>query len=170
LHVHVIVGLYASPDPLIVIVDGHRKHLLGAILAHHVLVKGRVELSGRGHVDGFIVGLAPLIGHQDLLAESNAVIADVHPIGASDQVLHGVLGPSTERTARRLGLLAHFLSSSSPLGVGVSTLSITPYSRAASASIKKSRSVSCSMRSKGCPVCRARISLSFRLSRRISFA
>jgi len=72
------VVLRADREPLVVIVDRHREHALGVVLADHVIVEHVADIAGRRHAvarlhEGGLVLLA-----DDVHAELDAFIADEH--------------------------------------------------------------------------------------------
>src|SRR5262245_4277318 len=84
-------------EPLVVIVDGNRKHFLGVILADHIVVENFAYLIGgreaiaRLHQRGFIL-LA-----DDVHAQFNALVADKHG-RTGNELAHLVL---TRRTSSK---------------------------------------------------------------------
>ena len=73
------VALLAVDQPLVVVVDGDREHLLGAILADHVLIELFLDLARRGDIGEERLGDAPTptLLIEDRLAEFDALAADV---------------------------------------------------------------------------------------------
>src|SRR5205085_8010956 len=88
-------------DPLVVVVDLHREDLLGVVLTDHVLVERRHDRLRVGDEAGLgllrTAGAAVLL--QDLLAEIDALVADVHT-GPGNQLADLVLALPAEGAAR----------------------------------------------------------------------
>jgi hypothetical protein len=62
-----------------VVVDGHRKDLLGVLLSDDVVVQEGEDLLGLGKVlETELGGLVPLLG-DDVVTEVDALVADVDP-------------------------------------------------------------------------------------------
>jgi hypothetical protein len=73
-------------DALVVVVDGHRERALGGLLADHVLLEDRVDLLRLRQVLEVEGGGAGELLVDDLVAEIDALVADVDA-GAGDQLL-----------------------------------------------------------------------------------
>ncbi len=71
------VAAVGGVDPLVMIVDRDRERPLGPLLPDHVLVEDVLDLRGRGNLGDAIRNLALLVLRQDLIAERDALIADV---------------------------------------------------------------------------------------------
>ena len=85
LQLDVVVGR-AHLHALVVVVDGDGERALGGLLADHVLVQQRVDLGrAREVVEVEVRGSGELLV-DDLVAEVDALVADVDP-GAGDQLL-----------------------------------------------------------------------------------
>ena len=104
-------------QPLVVVVDRHRQHLLGFVLPHHLLIQEALDLLGFGNLGqgrrrfggflrlglaaGFRAGTAAVAVaiHQffveDFVAEIDALVADVDA-WSSDQLADLLLGLATE--------------------------------------------------------------------------
>src|SRR6266542_2385182 len=97
-----IVDLHARADALVVVVDRDRKDLLGALLAHHVLVEELVDALRRRHARcrelGLLLRLLRLF-LDDLAAELDALVADVDAAGTGDQAADLLLRLPAERAA-----------------------------------------------------------------------
>ena len=107
----------ADLDPLVVVVDGDRQDLLGLVLTDHVLVEERVDLVRlRELVELELGGLGELL-LDDLVAEVDALVADVHA-GAGDELLDLLLALPAEGALQqvRVSELRHLPLSSSALG------------------------------------------------------
>ena len=95
----VVLGLVI--EPLVVIVDGDREHLLGVALADHVIVEDLADfLRGRNavarlHQRGFV--FLP----DDVHAQFNAFVADEYG-GTRDQFADFMLALATERAIQRV--------------------------------------------------------------------
>jgi hypothetical protein len=74
-----------------VVVDGDRECALGRVLADHVLVEDLVDLGGLGEVLELEAGRSGQLLVDDLVAEVNALVADVDA-GPGDQLLDLALG------------------------------------------------------------------------------
>ncbi len=99
-----IVDLRAGPDALIVVVDGHREHHLGPLLAHYILVELLAQLARRGQPGRASGRVAPRRRHLllGLLGDNgttkrHTLVADKHRARAGDQTLHLVLATAAER-------------------------------------------------------------------------
>ena len=74
-----VVGADLGVDALVVVVDGDREDLLGALLADHVLVEDRLDLApawGSASSAVRLVLLLDLLG-DDVVAQADALVADV---------------------------------------------------------------------------------------------
>src|SRR5712664_1769635 len=170
-------------DALIVVVDRDGEGLLRLLLPDHVLVQHVLDLGRRGNLGDRLGDLALLVLRQDLVAEGDAFIADVDrragnelpdrvlrlaAEGAAEVLIVGHLALVWE--SRVTGASRHFFFPSSISWKFAITWSISPYSLASSADMKRSRSMSFSMCSTGLPVCLAYSSLSLPRRYRISRA
>ena len=88
-------------DALIVLVDGDGEALLGLLLADDVLVEERLDLGGFGEGRARGDGLGLLVVGDDLVADVNALVADVDG-GPGDELLDFVLRLAAERAAQRV--------------------------------------------------------------------
>ena len=73
----VVVPAAGRVDALVVVVDGDGQGPLGALLADHVLVEDVLDLRGRGDLGDAVRDLALFVLRQDLVAERDALVADV---------------------------------------------------------------------------------------------
>ena len=95
----VVLGLVV--EPLVVIVDGDREHLLGVVLADHVVVENladflrRRDAVARLHQRGFVL-LA-----NDVHAQFDALVADEHG-RPGDELAHLVLALAAKRAVERV--------------------------------------------------------------------
>ena len=71
-----LLGLHHL-HPLVMVVDGHRQRALGRLLSHHVLLEDRVDLLGLREVLEVEAGGAGQLLIDDLVAEVDALVADV---------------------------------------------------------------------------------------------
>src|SRR6266511_1020170 len=170
-------------DALVVVVDRDGQGLLGLLLADHVLVQHVLDLRRRRDLGDRLGDLPLLVLRQDLVAEGDALVADVDR-RPGDELPDRVLRLAAEGAAEVLivghgdlvwetrvrGARRHFFFPSSICCKFAITLSISPYSFASSADMKRSRSMSFSMCSTGFPVCLAYSSLSLPRRYRISRA
>src|SRR5256885_94789 len=170
-------------DALVVVVDRHGERLLRLLLADHVLVQYVFNLGGDGDLGDRLGDLALLVLRQDLVAEGDALIANVDrwsgnelpdrvlrlaAEGAAEVLIVGHLALVWE--GRPAGASGHFFFPSSICWKLAITWSISPYSLASSADMKRSRSMSFSIWSSGLPVCLEYSSLSLPRKYRISRA
>src|SRR3954451_11984576 len=104
---HAVVAaapLTTGLDPLVVVVDRHGERALGLVLADDVLLEEVVDLLGlRQLVELEVRRLRELL-LDDLVAEVDALIADVHT-GASDQLLDLLLALAAERALQQVATL-----------------------------------------------------------------
>ena len=103
---------------LVVVVDGHRQRALGWILADHVLVQHVVDLTRLGQVLEIERRRSRELLVDDLVAEVDALVADVHA-GTGDQLLDLSLGLAAEAAQELLvGVCwsGHGFRSEPPLG------------------------------------------------------
>jgi hypothetical protein len=84
-----------------VVVDGDGQGPLGALLADHVLVEDVLDLRRRGNLGDAVRNLALFVLRQDLIAECDALVADVDR-GAGNEFPDGILRFSAERAAEVL--------------------------------------------------------------------
>ena len=98
-----LTGLDAGLQPLVVVVDGDRQHLLGAILADHVLVEDLLDLVRLGQLlAGAILLLLELLTN-DVVAQLHALVADEH--GRSrNELANLVLALAAERAVQQLAV------------------------------------------------------------------
>ncbi len=98
-----IIHVVASAQPLVVVVDRHRQHHLGAVLADHILVEplgmrlgvGR-RVGPTGDVRCATTGGTSESSAMIALAECHALVADKYGAGAGDQALYLILAPATK--------------------------------------------------------------------------
>src|SRR5207249_1307292 len=152
---------------------GDVEGLLGLLLADHVLVQHLLDFGRGGDLGDRLGDLALFILRQDLVAEGDALVANVHR-RPGDELPDRVLGLPAERAAEVLvvghgslvwergtaGASRHFFFPPSMSCKLAMTWSISPYSLASSADMKRSRSMSFSFWSAVFPVCLAYSSLS----------
>ena len=95
------LGAAAGLDALVVVVDRDRQALLGGVLADHVLVEELADLARLGQlVELHVGGLVQLL-LDDLVAEVDALVADVDA-GAGDQLLDLLLALPAERALEQV--------------------------------------------------------------------
>ena len=90
----------AEHQPLVVAVDGHGQHLLGVLLADHVLVELGDDFARRGNLgEELLAGAAaaPLL-LEDRLAKLDALAADVDVARSFDQRTDVAIALAAERT------------------------------------------------------------------------
>ncbi len=95
----VVVASGGAVDALVMIVDGDGERLLRALLPDHVLIEHILDLLRRRDLGDRLRYLSLLILGENLVAEGNALVADVDR-RARDELPHGVLGLSAERTTQ----------------------------------------------------------------------
>src|SRR2546423_2120103 len=170
-------------DALVMVVDRYGERLLRLFLADHVLVQHVLDLGGDGDLRDRLGDLALLVLRQDLVAEGDALIANVDR-RAGNELPNRVLRLAAEGAAEELivghlvlvwegrpaGESGHFFLPSSICWKLAITWSISPSSLASSADVKRSRSMSFSIWSSALPVCFAYSSLSLPRRYRISRA
>src|SRR2546429_61461 len=155
-------------DALVVVVHGDGEGLFGLLLPDHVLVQHVLDLGRRRDLRDRLGDLSLLVLRENLVAERDALIANVDgrsgnefpdrvlrlaAEGAAEVLIVGHLALVWER--RVPGASRHFFFPSSISWKLAITWSISPYSLASSADMKRSRSMSFSMCSTGLPVCLA---------------
>src|SRR5690606_21475489 len=101
-----LAGALAVTQPLVVVVDGHRQHLLGVLLADHVLVEDLLDLArARQPVAGPFGAALLHLYPDDVIAEVDTLVADEHR-GASNQLADLVLALATEGAVEQLAVVA----------------------------------------------------------------
>src|SRR5438067_2176180 len=85
LHPRTLAGGLLRVDALVVVVDGDGEDLLGTLLTDHVVVEERLDLHRRRERDGGTVLLALAFLGDDVVAELDALVADVDG-GAGDEL------------------------------------------------------------------------------------
>src|SRR6266576_176953 len=88
-------------DALVVVIDGYGEGLLGAVLPDYVLVQDVFDFRRRGDLGDGFRDLALFVLRQDLIAERNALIADVDR-RSGDEFPDRILGFAAERAAEVL--------------------------------------------------------------------
>src|SRR5207249_8793601 len=141
-----------------VVVDRHGEGLLGLLLPDHVLVQHLLDLGRDRDLSDRLGDLPLLVFRQDLVAERDALVADVDR-RPGDELPDRVLRLAAERAAevlivghlvlvwegRPAGASRHFFFPSSICWKLAITWSISPYSLASSADMNRSRSMSFSI-------------------------
>jgi hypothetical protein len=83
-------------DAAVVVVDGDREDLLGALLPDHVLIEHALDVGRLGHRgQAEPLGILLYFLGDDVVAQPDALIADVHR-GAGDQLSNFLLALSAE--------------------------------------------------------------------------
>ena len=86
------------------VVDRHREHLLGALLADHVLVEHLLDFVGLGQLVTRLVGTVFQLLTDDVVAQLHALVADEHR-GAGDELAHLVLAFAAKRAVQQLAIV-----------------------------------------------------------------
>src|SRR5256885_13603146 len=86
-------------DALEVIVSRHGQGLLRLLLTDHVLIEHVLDLGGSRDLRDRLGDLALLVLRQDLVAQRDALVADVHA-RAGDELPDRVLGLAAERASQ----------------------------------------------------------------------
>src|SRR5690606_41871666 len=92
-------------DPLVVVVDRDGQGALGPVLADHVLVQDLEDLLGLGQRAARRLGLLLELLADDVVAQLDAFVADVHA-GARDQLADLVLALPAARAVAELAAVA----------------------------------------------------------------
>ncbi len=101
LQLDVVATALRAPNPLVVVVDGHRQLLLGQLLADHVVVEIGLDLGRLGQLgEGDLLRGGELL-LDDLVAQLDAFVADVDA-GTGDQLLDLLLGLPAEAAFEQL--------------------------------------------------------------------
>src|SRR5205823_12557831 len=98
-----LVVLLADLVPLVVVVHGDRENLLRGLLCDDVVVEELVDLARLRQFLEFQFGGLGELFLDDLVAEVDALVADVHA-GAGDELLHLLLRLPAERTLQKIGI------------------------------------------------------------------
>ena len=88
-------------DPLVVVVDGDGERLLRRLLPDHVLLEEVEDLAGLGQLDQAQLGGLGQLLLDDLVAEVDALVADVDP-WTGDQLLDLLLTLTAERAFQQV--------------------------------------------------------------------
>ena len=98
----------ARTNSLVVVIDGHRKCLLGLILTNHVFVKKALDFARLRKVNLFnlLRGLAELL-FNDFVAKQDALVTD-KDTWAGDELANLLLALSAERTLEQVARFAQF--------------------------------------------------------------
>ena len=104
----------AGLNPLVVVVHRHRERLLGLVLANHVLVDELVDLARLGQLVPGRLGRLRELFLDDLVAEVDALVADVHT-WPGDELLHLLLALSAERALQQVPTVTDACHPVSPL-------------------------------------------------------
>ena len=93
----VVLGLMI--EPLVVIVDGDREHLLGVVLADDVVVENLADFLRRRNAVARLHQRGLVLLADDVHAQFDAFVADEHR-GAGDELAHLVLALAAERAVQ----------------------------------------------------------------------
>src|SRR5215218_5682779 len=88
-------------EPLVVIVNSDRKHLLGVVLTDHVIVENLADLLGSRNAVARLHQRGLVLLADDVHAELDAFIADEHG-RPCDELAHFVLALAAERAVKRV--------------------------------------------------------------------
>lgn len=100
-----VASLVPGLDALVVVVDGDSQRLLRGVLADDVVLQEVADLCGLGQfIELDVVGVGQLL-FDDLVAEVDAFIADVHA-GAGDELLDLLLALSAERAFQQVAAVS----------------------------------------------------------------
>ena len=92
-------------DALVVVVDGDGQRLLGGVLPDDVALEEVPDLGGLGQLVEFdVVGVGQFL-FDDLVAQVDALVADVHA-GARDELLDLLLTLPTERALQQVAAVS----------------------------------------------------------------
>ena len=97
-------GRTARVDALVVVVDGDRQHLLGAVLADHVFVEDALDLVRLRQLLASLLGLFLEFLANDVVAQLDAFVADEHR-GARNELAHFVLALAAEGAVEELAVV-----------------------------------------------------------------
>src|ERR1022692_4931181 len=111
-------ALAARLDPLVVVVHRDRQGLLGLFLADHIRVEELVDLAGLGQAVPFEFGRLGQFLLDDLVAQIDALVADVHT-WAGNEFLDLLLTLATERALQQVTTIAYACHPATPLPVPV---------------------------------------------------
>ena len=113
------LGCVAGLDPLVVVVDGDGEGPLGGLLADDVFLQEVEDLAGLGQLEAPQVSYFGECFFNDLVAEFNALVADVDA-GPGDQLLDLLLALPTEGALQQVASVTdtcHGRSSSELVGL-----------------------------------------------------
>src|SRR6185312_4329360 len=96
-----VAALLAGLDPLVVVVDGHRQRPLGGVLANDVALQEFAYLDRLGQLVEFHIVSVGKFLFDDLVAQVDALIADVHT-GARNEFLDLFLALPAERALQQV--------------------------------------------------------------------
>ncbi|MPM97402.1 hypothetical protein SDC9_144575 [bioreactor metagenome] len=143
---------------LVVVVHRHRQAALCLGLTNHILIEDGADFLRRGQLplDALPTRIARNLFANDVVAQLDALVANENG-RAGNELAHFVLALATKRAVKQLFaarlLFRHVLALLFQVSARlVSTLSMRPYSLAAAAAMKLSRSVSFSICSIDWPV------------------
>ena len=91
-------------ETLVVVVDGDRQHLLGALLADDVLVEDCLDLVGLGKLGAALLRPVLELLADDVVAQLDALVADEHR-GAGNQLADLMLALAAERAVEQLAVV-----------------------------------------------------------------
>jgi hypothetical protein len=110
-------GVLAGLDALVVVVHRDRERLLRRLLADDIALEELIDLARLGKVlPAYFGGLGELL-LDDLVAEIDALVADVHT-GPCDELLHLLLALSAERALEQVAAITDACHEVLPLRLG----------------------------------------------------
>ena len=127
-----VAALFGRVDPLIVVVDGNGERALGLILANHVFVEHRLDFGRLGQILRFLARRSPQIIGDDLLAQRDALIADIHAVARNDaaNLILRFVAEGAARHARLPGFVLisrHFAPQKTLISLGIKANSPLPW-------------------------------------------
>ena len=98
-------GVAAVLQALVVVVDGDREDLLGALLADHIVVEDALDLDRLGELVALALGTGLELLADDVVAELDALVADEHG-GTRDELADLMLALAAKGAVQQLAVVA----------------------------------------------------------------